>query len=270
MTVKAKDLPKKNLNINEIGQNTPPISLELRSGKRGRPVSDVSHHIIKLVSRLLDMADEDYTILTPTDKKVLRDVLTYGSTEKVAQLQQKSDTTIRSKVNHAIDTLTRQMKVWQDPHKKLVELTRRIKELEQEIEIQQSQFLNLLHKCERLEEENKILKDQLLTLKGQQPTVDSQDASGLVKADKATTHNLNSCLEDINIPSNIADKLNVYDIKTIYDLVRLSEKHISRFRDISYSDLKRINRSLKKTGLSLGTDVRRIEGVGEYYIKKLT
>lgn len=46
----------------------------------------VNHYIIKLVSRLLDMADEDYSILTPIDREVLRDVLTYGSTEKVAKM----------------------------------------------------------------------------------------------------------------------------------------------------------------------------------------
>ena len=39
----------------------------------------VNHYIIKLVSRLLDMADEDYSVLTPIDREALRDVMTLGS-----------------------------------------------------------------------------------------------------------------------------------------------------------------------------------------------
>ena len=38
----------------------------------------VNHYIIKLVSRLLDMADEDYSVLTPIDREALRDVMALG------------------------------------------------------------------------------------------------------------------------------------------------------------------------------------------------
>jgi hypothetical protein len=80
MTVKAKDLSTNNLNINEIEQNTPPNSLELGLGKKGESADlHVNHYIIKLVSRLLDMADEDYSVLTPIDREALRDVMTLGS-----------------------------------------------------------------------------------------------------------------------------------------------------------------------------------------------
>ena len=58
MTVNAKDLPTNNLNINEIEQNIPPNSLELGSGKEGESNEiPVNFYIIKLVSRLLEMAD---------------------------------------------------------------------------------------------------------------------------------------------------------------------------------------------------------------------
>jgi hypothetical protein len=49
-------------------------------GKKGESADlYVNHYIIKLVSRLLDMADEDYSVLTPIDREALRDVMTLGS-----------------------------------------------------------------------------------------------------------------------------------------------------------------------------------------------
>lgn len=115
MTVNAKDLPTNNLNVNEIEKYTPPNSLELGSGKEGESTDKpVNFYIIKLVSRILEMADEDYSVLTPIDRETLRDVLACGSIAKVAKKQHQSEANIRIKVNKAIDALTSQMKVWQE------------------------------------------------------------------------------------------------------------------------------------------------------------
>ena len=82
MTVKTNDLQTNNLNINEIKQNTPPNSLELGLGKEGESNDiPVNFYIIKLVSRLLEMADEGYSIMSPIDRETLRDVLACGSIE---------------------------------------------------------------------------------------------------------------------------------------------------------------------------------------------
>ena len=99
MTVKTNDLPINNLNINEIKQNTPPNSHELGLGKEGESNDiPVNFYIIKLVSRLLEMADEGYSIMSPIDRETLRDVLACGSIEKVAKKQHKSISLIRMRV----------------------------------------------------------------------------------------------------------------------------------------------------------------------------
>ena len=68
--------------------------------------------------------------------------------------------------------------------------------------------------------------------------------------------------------SKLANKLKAYNVETVYDLVKYSEEQLSRLRIISATDLLRINQALKKTGLTLGTDVRWVEASQEYYIKK--
>lgn len=222
------------------------------------------------------MADEDYSVLTPIDRETLRDVLACGSIEKVAKKQRQSEANIRIKAHKAIDALTRQMKVWQEPHQKLMEQSRRIQELEKALDIKtknKEQAMSLSNIVEiqaqrysLLAKENRDLKEEIINLRAVLPPVESP--TSMVKADEKTKQTLKLHLEDINIPSDIANKLKDCDISTIYDLIRHNEHQLLRFRVISYSDLKRVTKSLRKTGLSLGTDVRWIEAAQEYYIKK--
>jgi DNA-directed RNA polymerase alpha subunit len=90
----------------------------------------------------------------------------------------------------------------------------------------------------------------------------------LQMADEKTTRMLRHTLEEIRISSKLANKLKSYRIETVYDLVRYSEERLTHLRIISNTDLRRINQALKKTGLTLGTDVRWVETSQEYYIKK--
>lgn len=224
------------------------------------------------------MADEEFTVLTPIDRETLRDVLACGSIKQVAKKQHQSEDSIRYKVNKAIDALTRQMKVWQEPHQKLSEQGKRIQELEkalvndkknQELVKKLSNIIDSqAHKFIMLESENLRLKEEIACLKSEWPPVDSQITNNYVKADEKTTHMLGLFLKEIKIPSRIADKLKSYEIETVYDLVRYSEEQLLHLRIISNSDLLRIKKKLKKTGLTLGTDVRWVEAAQEYYIRK--
>jgi hypothetical protein len=251
----------------------PPIG-----GGKDTEDTPVNSYIIKLVSRLLDMADEGYDILTPIDRETLRDVLALGSIEKVAKKQHKSDSYIRTKVNKAIDALTNQMKLWQDSHQKLMEQSKRIQELEKALEIQtnnEEHTENLSNIVETMAQrycsiakENRNLKEEIINLRAVLTPVELPNSSSMVKADEKAQRMLKLHLEDINIPSDIANKLKDNNITTIYDLVRYDENQLLRFRDIGYSDLKKITKRLIKTGLSLGTDVRWVEAAQEYYIKK--
>ncbi len=278
MTVKAKDLPTSHLNLNEIEKNAPPNSLELGKGKDGRSAYNVCPQIIKLVSRLVEMADEDYTLLTPIDREALRDVLACGSTAKVAKKQHKSEVHVLNKIKKAIDVLTDQMKVWQDPHQKLMEQGKRIQELEIALENDKKnrelvkRLTNMVdvqaHRYSMLEAENRALKDEITNLKAERPLMDYQSSTTMVKADEKTKRTLRLFLGEIKIPQKIANKLKDYNIETVYDLVRYNEDQLSRLGIISKTELLRINKGLEKTGLALGTDVRWVEASQEYYIRK--
>lgn len=279
MTVNVKDLPIYNLKINEIEQNTPPNSLELEKGKLGRLAHKVCPQFIKVVSRLLEMADEDYSLLTPIDRETLRDVLACGSIAKVAKKQHQSESNIRIKTNKAIDALNKQMKVWQAPHQRLMEQGKLIQVLSKALEKEKKnrelvkKLTDMLdvqaHKYSMLEAENRALKQEIINLKTERPLMDSQSLNSYIKADEKTTRMLRHTLEEIKIPSKLANKLKAYNVETVYDLVRYNEEQLSRLRIISATDLQRINQALKKTGLTLGTDVRWVEAAQEYYIKKL-
>ena len=278
MTVKAKDLPTSHLNLNEIEKNAPPNSLELGKGKDGRPANNVCPQIIKLVGRIVEMADEDYTLLTPIDREALRDVLACGSTAKVAKKQHKSEVHVLNKIKKAIDVLTDQMKVWQDPHQKLMEQGIRIQELEIALENDKKnrelvkRLTNMVdvqaHRYSMLEAENRALKDEITNLKAERPLMDYQSSTTMVKADEKTKRTLRLFLGEIKIPQKIANKLKDYNIETVYDLVRYNEDQLSHLRIISKTELQRINKGLEKTGLALGTDVRWVEASQEYYIRK--
>ena len=278
MTVNVKDFPIYNLKINEIEQNTPPNSLELEKGKLGRTAHKVCPQFIKVVSRLLEMADEDYSLLTPIDRETLRDVLACGSIAKVAKKQHQSESNIRIKTNKAIDALNKQMKVWQAPHQRLMEQGKLIQVLSKALEKEKKnrelvkKLTDMLdvqaHKYSMLEAENRALKDEITNLKAERPLMDYQSSTTMVKADEKTKRTLRLFLGEIKIPQKIANKLKDYNIETVYDLVRYNEDQLSRLGIISKAELQRINKGLEKTGLTLGTDVRWVEASQEYYIKK--
>ena len=257
---KNSDTTRNYLNINEL---PPPVG-----GGKETDFSSVNPHIIRLVSHLLDMADADYTLLTPIDKETLRDVLHYGSVERVARLQKVSRETIRSHTVKAIDALTRQIRVWEAPHQKLVEQSQRIQELEKDLATQKRLVTAQVSKHQKLEEENSHLRLQLNLLQPPQPQTAAQSTKGMIKVAEPMKRLLNSPLEEIRIPSHIVSKLNAHDIRRVYDLVRFRESHLARLEGITYSDLSRINRCLTIARLHLDTDVRWLDAQQEYYMKK--
>lgn len=261
---KETDTARKYLNINVL----PPSIGE--SEDEDYSCAPINFYIIRLVCQLLDMADEDYTILTPIDKETLRDLLRYGSAEKVAKLQHKTASLIRMRANKAVDTLIRQVKVWQEPHHMLVGLNQRVHELEKTLESQNVRLTTLTRKNKELEDENRRLQ-QLLISRGYRVNIEPvapQEPSGLTLVEEPMKRLLKSSLEDINIPDSTIVKLNIHNIHSVYDLVRCDEKHVYHLKGMGYKDLSNISSALTNTGLHLGTDVRWIDALEEFYIKK--
>ena len=107
-------------------------------------------------------------------------------------------------------------------------------------------------RCHQLDEENRQLREQIFHLKAIQPTLLSVKSLGLEKADATTTRTLNSRLEDIGLPSDIAEKLSARSITKVFDLIRLSESQLSRIDGIPPIDLDTIVTTLRLVGSPSG------------------
>ena len=267
MTVNVKDLPIYNLKINEIEQNTPPNSLELGLGKAGESNDiPVNFYIIRLVSRLLEMADEGYSIMSPIDRETLRDVLACGSIEKVAKKQHKSISLIRMRLKNAVDTLDSLLRTWQDPHQMLMEMNIHVQKLENDIE---ERDRVILAQNERIEHQKNEIISLKSHLKGQTGSyLKPEEMKDRARVSDTMRWKLGGRLESEKIPLNLVEKLNRHSIYTIYDLVRYRENQLSRLDGITLSDLAKIIGCLKRINLHLDTDVLWIEEYKDYYINK--
>lgn len=213
------------------------------------------------------MADADYTILTPIDKETLRDVLAFGSVDKVAKLKHVSSQTIRTRVTTAIDTLIRQIDVWQNPHHKFVELTQRMMNQERELAEEKNLTTHLIEKCKKLEREKYEMQEHISQLEVILPPNAPKITASLKMVDKKTKRMLDRSLEDINIPTNIISKLRANNVKKVYDLIILSEGQLYKLDGIRLNDVSRIHRCLDAANLHLETNVRWIPDVQEYYTR---
>lgn len=149
----------------------------------------------------------------------------------------------------------------------MADLSRRIEELEMKVADQKQTITSQAARCHQLDEENRQLREQIFHLKAIQPTLLSVKSSGLEKADATTTRTLNSRLEDIGLPSDIAEKLSARSITKVYDLIRLSVSQLSRIDGISPLDCDTIIATLRLVGLHTAMDIRWVEALQEYYIK---
>lgn len=122
----------KELNTNRNSLNINALPPPIGRGKDSRyPQDPLNSYIIRLVSQLLDMADADYTLLSPNDKAALHDLLRFGSLEKMAKLEHKTVPAIRESVSQAIFALKSQILLWQNPHQEILTLSQQVKELEE-------------------------------------------------------------------------------------------------------------------------------------------
>ena len=145
---KETDSNHNNLNINAL-----PTTIS-GGDDSGYPEVPVNSYIIRLVSQLLDMADADYTLLSPNDKAALHDLLRFGSLEKMAKLEHKTIPAIRKSVSQAICALKSQILAWQNPHQEILTLTQQVKELEDALQSQGEALSAQKAECEKLEREN--------------------------------------------------------------------------------------------------------------------
>lgn len=254
-------------NHNNLNINTLPTSIG-GGNDSGYPEVPVNSYIIRLVSQLLDMADADYTLLSPNDKAALHDLLRFGSLEKMAKLEHKTIPAIRKSVSQAICALKSQILAWQNPHQEILTLTQQVKELEDALQSQGEALSAQKAECEKLERENLELQERINLLEIILPATPPKQTSSLTKVDEMTKRLLDKSLEEIYIPTTVTARLRANNIKRVYHLVRLNKHQLHNLKGVRHYDVIRICRCLDAVGLHLDTPVRWVEEVQEYYIKK--
>ena len=131
---KEKTNKYNSLNINvlpppiEEGKDSQATVLQM-NGNPTQPVEKLSTYAIRLIRRLLTIADADFTDISIQDREWLEEALTGTDLNTIAHHQQLTRERIRQRVNIALDLLFQKVEAWEDSQTHLCELSQRVKQL---------------------------------------------------------------------------------------------------------------------------------------------
>lgn len=164
MTVNAKDLPTNNLNINEIEQNTPPISLEIGSGNKGDYT--YSKTLSKLLWRFVRVAVPDQEQVYFSDIEMLDTLMRYGSITRTAKKCKLSASYVGNHVNAIFKQLDQRVSEW-ETMRAIYEGEKQIAEMEGYLEKLSQRKAELIQRKEELQsqinDETKIVRGMTMT-----------------------------------------------------------------------------------------------------------
>ena len=111
MTVNAKDLPTNNLNINEIENFTPPISLEIGSGNKGDYT--YSKTLSKLLWRFVRVAVPDQEQVYFSDIEMLDTLMRCGTIKRTAKKCKLSASYVSTRIAAILKQLDQRVSEWE-------------------------------------------------------------------------------------------------------------------------------------------------------------
>ena len=254
------------LNINSLpipieeGDENRATVLQL-SGNAAQPDEKLSLYAIKLIRRLLKIADADFTDISFQDREWLEDVLSGTSIDTIARHAKVSQSNVRYHVTAALEHLYQKVEDWDDSAKVLSEVKAQVKRMESEAEVREERYSSLYNRTQTLEAENKYLRS-LLDNRSNRP----EKSNRIVAVDESTKKILHRKLGGIGIPPHISAKLGNQNIHIVLELIRLTDHQLSKIEGISDYAVDLIKRILKRYNLSLGSDIRWIPNSNNYYI----
>ena len=249
--MRPRKIKYNDLFLRAVEKTAPPTSLDITPQSYSADKDyELSYWGVKLLRRMFRLADEDYTI-SFSDRELAYDVLSGKSIKTIAEKRGVSYETIRNRVNAALDLLEEKMNLWENAYHREQELLDEVHDKEKEIQ-------HLQDKNSEILKENNLLKD----------FVQLKEASNPAKIEVKMPQKkyLKSYLNDVKIPTRITRKLFSVDIFTVLDLVRCTEAQLRSSEVFTDYYIESIKSALAKMGLELGTDIRKVADLDEYYI----
>ena len=126
-----------------------------------QPDNTLTSYAIKLIRRLLIIADDDYSDITLADREWLEAVLQGTSVSEIARHTKLSPERIRQRVTAALDQLNQKIDIWEETVNNIPAQNHRVKLLEAEVRMLNIQLEDSRNQVSLLEEETKSLKNIL-------------------------------------------------------------------------------------------------------------
>lgn len=264
---KETDSNHNNLNINALptpigGGNDNSATVLPMAGNPALPVERLSHYAIRLIRRLLSIADADHTHVSIQNREWLEGILSGISAEEIARHSKKSSTSIRQHVKQALDYIALKIIGWEDLQRQLDEMGERIKRLQAEALIRDKQIKELSRTVDALKTENGYLHSVVKAYSEKEP----KPSQGLVKVDERTRNVLCSNLTSVGVPRTVAYQFATHNIHTVVDIIRYTDRQLAKLDGVTDDAVATIKQALGKYDLKLGADIRWISYNNDYYI----
>lgn len=249
------------LNINvlpppiETGKDSHATVLPL-SENPAQPVEKLSRYALKLIRRLLTIADADYTGISFQDREWLEAVLSGTSAEDIARRNNYTPERVRQRVNAAIEMLCQRIETWEERQ----DQTDRIEQLENENQQKDEKIKELNHVIENVKSENDHLHSVLAaSSKQKRKHVEKQ------LLDETASAILEKSLRSLGVPLHLTKIFANNGIHRVIDLLRYTDRQLLQLDDVSEQAVTLIKRVLKQYGLSLNSYVQKSDD-DKYYI----
>ena len=264
---KEKTNKYNSLNINALpppigeGKESQATVLQM-TGNPAQPTEKLSSYAIRLIRRLLTIADADFTDISIKDREWLEQALLGTDLNIIARHHNLTRGRIRQRINAALDLLYQKVEAWEVSQNQLSEQSILLDQLQSKLYDIEKKMEELSRSAEIYKSENEHLRSIVQAYSDQRQKLFPQ----LIPIDDKTRKILEGDLSGIHIPPTIANRFAAHRIFTVLDLVRYSERQLAKLEGISDVSIAIIKRMLKRYDLKLGADIRYLPLENEYYI----
>ena len=227
-----------------------------------QPEEKLSKHALKLIRRLLTLADADNTEVSIQDREWLDSMLSGISAEEIARHSKKSSTNIRQHVNYALDIIAQKMISWENQQRHLDEMGEEVKRLRAAALNINKRIAELSQTVTALETENGHLRSIVKAYSEKRPKL----PSSLTKVDETTRTVLCSDLKSVGVPPTVAIRFASHNIHTVSDIIRYTDRQLAELDGVSSDDISTVKLTLERYDLELGANIRLISIENDYYI----
>ena len=241
----------------------PPINLDVTGHEKPSQSDEkLPSYALRLIRRLLNIADADHTNVPFKDKDMLEEHLSGTSLDEIAHRKNLTRERIRQRVSKALDFLGMKMSGWEKLGKQLDEMGENLKRLREDALDRDKQIAQLTELVHALTTENDHLSSIVKAYSEKQPKLSQE----LTKVDEKTRAILESDLKAIGVPPTVAVSFAAHNIHTVIDIIRYTDRQFSALDGISDDAVVAVRQALDRHGLQLGTDIDFVILENEYYI----